>query len=211
MQDPTLAGKTLDRYFHICAFFNSRDEEYGTLGQFYKEGLDWGEKALHIVNPALMDDHRTRLATAGIDVPHCEHEGQLQVLSWEDANLTSGAFDQDVMLRTVEDVLAMALEQGFTRSRIMGNMAWAFEGRPGSDQLIEYEVRVNEVLTRTRQPAICVYDTAKLTGTMMMDLLRAHQLTLVNGVLQENPFFTPPDQMLQQMRARRSAPAMASA
>lgn len=43
MNQLSLAGTPLD-YFHICAFFNSSDEEYDILCPFYQEGLDQGEK-----------------------------------------------------------------------------------------------------------------------------------------------------------------------
>ena len=39
--------------------------------------------------------------------------------------------------------------------------------------------------------------------SMMMDLLRTHPLTLIGGVVQENPFFTPPAEMLKELRARK--------
>jgi hypothetical protein len=84
----------------------------------------------------------------------------------------------------------------------MGNMNWALDGPPGSEKLIEYEVRVNEVLAREKQPAVCVYDLSRLTGSLMMDILRAHPLTLVNGVVHRNAFFTPPAQMLAELRER---------
>jgi hypothetical protein len=37
-----------------------------------------------------------------------------------------------------------------------------------------------------------------------MDLLRAHPLTVMNGVLHENPFYTPADQMLRELEQRRT-------
>jgi hypothetical protein len=39
---------------------------------------------------------------------------------------------------------------------------------------------------------------------MMMDLLRAHPLTVMNGVLHENPFYTPPERMLSEIQSRRA-------
>jgi hypothetical protein len=39
----------------------------------------------------------------------------------------------------------------------------------------------------------------------MMDILRTHPLTLIGGVVQENPFYTPPAQMLQELRERKRA------
>jgi len=43
MKDPTLAGTRLDQYFHVCSFFNSRDEEYDVLTPFYREAFEGGE------------------------------------------------------------------------------------------------------------------------------------------------------------------------
>ncbi len=96
-------------------------------------------------------------------------------------------------------------DAGYKRLRIMGNMDWVFTDLPGSDKLIEYEAEVNEVLSRNRQPAVCVYDISKLSGGMMMDLLRTHPLTLIGGIVQENPFYTEPARMLEELRAKAEA------
>ena len=44
--------------------------------------------------------------------------------------------------------------------------------------------------------------TTDESGAMLMDLLRAHPLTVMNGVLHENPFYTPADEMLAELRMR---------
>ena len=93
-----LAGTTLDRYRHVCAFFHTRDEEYQVLLPFIKEGIERHEKAFHIVDPALRHDHVHRLEEAGIDVTTCESSGQLEVRLWEEAYLRQGHFDQHAML-----------------------------------------------------------------------------------------------------------------
>jgi hypothetical protein len=202
MTEPFLAGTRLDPYYHVCAFFSSRDEEYAVLSPFFKEGLEGGEKAIHIVDPHRVNDHLERLAAHGIDTGTCCARRQLQVMTWDEAYLADGEFHQDRMLATVQAAFDAGRADGFARLRIMGNMDWAFTGTPGTEQLIEYEARVNEVLARNRQPAICVYDIAKLSGTLMMDILRSHPLTLVNGVVHENPFYTPAELLLPQLRAR---------
>lgn len=203
----SIAGTAL-RYFHVCAFFNSRDEEYDVLGSFFKEGIDQGEKNLHIVDPGFVAQHRHRLDAAGIDTHSCEACGQLEILPWQKAYLDeNGIFDKDRMLALVDHVTGAGRDAGYKRTRIMGNMDWAFMNMPGSEKLIEYEAEVNEVLARNKQPAVCVYDVSKLSGSMMMDLLRTHPLTIVNGVIQENPFFTPSAEMLVELRERDQAVA----
>lgn len=207
LRPATLAGARLEQYFHTCAFFRSREEEYQVLGPFIAEGLQWGEKALHFCDPDLCADHLTRLAGCGIDVDDCVQRGLLDVLSWQEAYLIDGCFDQDRMIQTVQATFQKGLDDGYPRSRVVGHMDWVLDGHPGADQIIEYEVRVNEVLSRSRQPAVCIYDLNRLTGTMMMDVLRTHPLTLVGGVLHENPFYTPPEKMLAELRARPRAAA----
>lgn len=211
MNQLSLAGTEIE-HFHVCAFFDSRVAEYDVLAPFFKEGLEQGEKALHIVNPDSMDEHRGKLAESGIDVHGCEACGQLEVSSWYGAYLDEhGVFDKNRMMATLEQACATAREQGYPRVRIMGNMDWVFTDVPGSEQILAYEAEVNEVLAQNRQPAICVYDTAKLSGAMMMDLLRTHPLTLINGVVQENPFYVPASEMLQELARRESAASAAPA
>jgi hypothetical protein len=35
-----------------------------------------------------------------------------------------------------------------------------------------------------------------------MDILRTHPMVIIGGVLQENPFFVPPDEFLREIRER---------
>jgi hypothetical protein len=203
----SIAGTELDSY-HVCAFFNSRDEEYDILLPFFKEALEQDEQNLHIVDPELEQDHLRRLREAGIDTDACCASGQLQVLHWNQAYVDeAGTFDKANMLATIEEVTSKGRDPSFKRLRIMGNMGWAFRNLEGAEQLIEYEAEVNDVLARNRQPAVCVYDVAKLSGAMMMDLLRTHPRVLIGGMLQENPFYTSPTEMLEDMRARAACTA----
>src|SRR3989442_8396333 len=77
------AGGTLGRHRHICAFFNSLDEEHRVLRSFIKDGLDRGEKAFHIVDPELREEHLKRLAEVDINVERAMGSGQLEVRLWQ--------------------------------------------------------------------------------------------------------------------------------
>ena len=42
-----------------------------------------------------------------------------------------------------------------------------------------------------------------------MDILRTHPMVIIGGILQENAFFVPPDEFLEELRerkARRASP-----
>jgi hypothetical protein len=45
-----IAGVNLAGQIHVCAFFNTMDEEHRVLRSFYKGGFDRGEKATHIAD-----------------------------------------------------------------------------------------------------------------------------------------------------------------
>lgn len=205
MNPITLAGKDVARYNHVCAFFDSRTEEYQTLTPFAVEGLASGEKAVHIVDPALIGDHLQRLTAHGVDAHACQSCGQLDVLPWDEVYVPDGRFDQDRMMQAIEGVLAAGQGAGYPKLRLWANMGWTLKDYPRTDEVLEFESRVNEVLERTGQIAICVYDQAKISGALMMDILRSHPLVLIGSVIQENPFYTPADQLVAELRNRRMA------
>jgi hypothetical protein len=148
------AGSVLGAQRHVCAFFQSHDEEYRALLPFIKEGFDRGERAFHIVDPKRRAEHRLRLTSAGIDVETAEQTGQFELRNWADAYLRDGHFDQDRMLALIQDVLDGGTQQGFALTRLVADMEWALEDRPGVDDLVEYETRLNYVLPRYKDPVI---------------------------------------------------------
>jgi hypothetical protein len=158
MPDPSgtvrLAGSDLDRRRHVCAFFHSRDEEYQVLLPFITEGFEQGHRAFHIVDPEHRPEHLRRLEAAGIDVRQGEQAKQLEVRVWQEAYLRGGRFDQDAMLALIEEVLIDGQAQGFPLTRLVANMEWALEDRPGVEDIVEYETRLNYVLPKY-DDAVC--------------------------------------------------------
>jgi len=187
---------------HVCAFFRTPEEEYRVLVPFIKEGFERGEKAFHVVDPKLRNEHLQRLESAGIDVVAKEQRGQFELRNWADAYLREGRFDQDRMLALIEQALAGGGQQGFPLTRLVAHMEWALEDRPGVDDLVEYETRLNYILPRFKDPVICTYDLAKFGGDVVVDIIRTHPMTIIGGILQENPFFVPPDEFLRELGER---------
>ena len=196
------AGCALGRQRHICAFFNGIDEEHRVLRSFIKEGFDRGEKAFHIVDPDLREEHLKRLGETGVNVQQAMDTGQLEVRRFQDAYLRGDRFDQEAMLALIEEVLQSGAAAGYPLTRLVAHMEWALLDKPGVEDLLEYETRLNYLLPKYDDPVICTYDLSKYSATVAMDIMRTHPVVLVGGVLQENPFFVPPDQFLLEIRER---------
>jgi MEDS: MEthanogen/methylotroph, DcmR Sensory domain len=197
------AGGILGQRRHICAFFNSVDEQHRVLRSFIKDGFEQGDKAFHLVDPDLWEDHLRWLAEAGIDVEQAMGTGQLELRRWQDAQLRGDRFDQDAMLTLLEEIFQSGAASGYPLTRLIGQMEWALVDKPGVDDLLEFETRVNYLLAKYDDPAICTYDLSKFRASMVMDIMRTHPVVIIGGLLQENPFFVPPDQFLLELRERR--------
>jgi hypothetical protein len=202
-QDVSLAGRTIRPNQHVCAFFSSKEEEYRVLMPFIKEGFERGEKAFHVVDPAHRETHLGRLGEAGIKVEEAERRGQLEVRRWQEAYLRDGHFKQERMIELIQEVLREGKAQGYPLTRLVANMEWALEDRPGVDDIVEYESRLNYVLPKYDDVVVCTYDLAKFGAPVVMDILRTHPMVIVGGILQENPFYAEPDAFIKELRERQ--------
>ncbi len=193
-----LAHAQLRDHYHACAFVTGPVEERAVIDPFFVEGMRRGEKAVYIVDPAQRDHHHARLAASA------PSPDLLDVTTWNDAHLKGGSFDPERMMADLEELIRDHAATGQPPMRVVGQMGWILSAPPGIEQLVAYEASVNEVLNRGKTPTVCVYDVRRLSGALLMDLLRAHPLTVMNGVLHENPFYTPAEQLLRELRERTS-------
>ena len=198
------AGSQLGEIRHVCAFFNNAEEEYRVLLPFIKDGLQRGDKAVHVVNPDQQHDHLQRLAAAGIDTAEAQKSGQFELLVNTEAYLRDGRFDQDRMLDAFEHLASGNAKGGFPLSRICCRMDWVVEG-PYVDDVIEFESRVNDVWRRHDDAVICTYHLSQFGGDAVIDIMRTHPMVIIGGILQQNPFFVPPDEFLREFRQRRAS------
>jgi hypothetical protein len=187
---------------HACAFFNSRDEEYELLLPFARDGYEAGDRMFQVVAKERRDERRTRLATSGIDVDKAESTGQLEIRVWEEAYLRGNRFDQHAMLELAESVLREGRDKGFAVTRLWANMEWALEDFPGVHDIVEYEARANKFLPHYPAFVVCAYDLSKFSAPVVMDIMRTHPQVIIGGILQENPFYVPPDEFLAELRHR---------
>ena len=187
---------------HVCAFFHSKDEEYRVLLPYIKEGFEQGDRAFHIIDRHRRQDHMRRLQEAGIDLAGAEAEERLVIRHWEDTYLQDGYFDQHRQISLFERELLEGKKQGYPLTRFVAGTEWALLDRPGVHDLIEYESRINNMFSKYDDPVCCTYDLSKFSASVIMDAMRVHAAVIIGGILQENPFYVPPDEFLRELRER---------
>src|SRR5882762_5280885 len=199
-----LFGENLDEGMHICTFFRSSAERYQVLMPFIREGLEQGDRALHIVNPSLRSEHAQRIAEAGIGAAAAEVEGQLEIIGWDEAPLRGGVFNQNAMLSLLPVLLNDGRTRGFAITRFIADMAWVLNDPGALDRLLEFECRVNLALPKAGDIVICCYDLDKFGAAVVIDAMRTHPIVLIGGIVQHNPFYVPPEELLKELNERES-------
>jgi hypothetical protein len=198
-----LAGAELARGCHACAFFHSSEEEYRILLPFMKDGSERGDKLFHIVDANHREERLERLAEVGIAVDPSGSTDQVEVRVWEEAYLRGGHFDQHAMLALIEEILTSGKTARSGLTRLWANMEWALGDGPGVRDIVEYEARLNYVLPNYQDDVVvCTYDLNKFSATTVIDILRTHPMVIVGGILQQNPFFVHPDELLRELQER---------
>ncbi|HEX7140254.1 MAG TPA: MEDS domain-containing protein, partial [Vicinamibacterales bacterium] len=153
-----LAGSFLREHRHVAALFASSEERYNVLAPFITEGLVRGEKAIHLIDPPDRDRHVQQLEEHGVGAGAAAARRQLQLIPWEEAYLRGGAFDDTAMTDLLCQLFDEASGNGYPLTRLVAHMEWALLDRPGVHNLVQYEKRLNDFLSRNDNVVICAYD-----------------------------------------------------
>ncbi|HET9426290.1 MAG TPA: MEDS domain-containing protein [Gemmatimonadaceae bacterium] len=191
-----LCGREIERPGHVCAFFNSREEEYAALLPYLRQGIDAGEEVVSVIDASRVEDHRTRLRSAGLapDAPG------FSVSTSEETYLAAGRFDMERMEGFVRGALESARGRGCC-VRTAGWMDWVHREAPGTDRAMEYEARMNLLVPEFDCTFLCIYDMSKLSGNMVVDIMTVHPWVILNGRIRENSFYVPPEIYLSEVFA----------
>lgn len=203
LEDPVICGQAIHGKKHMCAFVDSRDEQYEILMPFLRQGFEQSDRIICIVDGDHAEDHRCRCREVGINLEAHEASGKAPALNFEDTYLIDGHFSAERMLALIRKTVEEARQNGYPRIRGFGEMHWALSDLPGTDELIEYEASVNEIWDEYMDPMVCVYDVSKFGGRVLLDFLATHPKVILGGKVVENPYYVPPKEFLASYRKRQ--------
>ena len=104
-----------------------------------------------------------------------------------------------------DSVITGANSAGREVIRIGGDMTWALGKLPTSEKLMEWEAFYDRYVgPRASFVALCQYDHSRFDGSTIMCALQTHPLSIVGSIVQENPFYRDPEEVLQELSRRSS-------
>jgi len=190
---------------HYCGVYRSDDDWRAIIVDFVKGGIARNEKIVYLVNLTSAEQLRAILADAGIGVDALIDKGQLVILTAKEAYLKDGQFEPDKMIALLGEETDKAIAEGYTALRATGEMTWALAGEPGSERLVEYESRINELFKTHKLYGLCQYDRRRFDSEMLLDILHVHPNVLFGkeGYDNSQMYYVPPQAFLE--RDRQSA------
>jgi AcrR family transcriptional regulator len=177
-----LGGADLSGHRHPAALVSGPDEALDLLTPFVVEGIEQGDRVVHVVDPKLHAAHVERLRAIGPDVAAAFESGQLEVRTWNEAYLLGGRFDRSVQLAYMRGILDEGPGMGYPVTRITGSTEWAIESATVRD-LLFYEARLDELLRRRPDIVVCTYDLNHHSARTIAEVLGIHSVAFVGGVL----------------------------
>lgn len=200
----SVCGESLSAPMHICGFFDSREQQYEVIIPYIMEGLEANDKVINILESNRHGEHCRCLADNGISIAGKLSSGQLEVLASENTYINGGKFAADKMYDMLENTLISASRAGYESVRACGDMVWALKNLPGTDELLEYEAKLNLLTPKHSCSLICMYDVSSFSQSTLADVLLTHPYVIKDGKITQNPLYVEPSALLSSLSDLRS-------
>ena len=177
---------TVSLHTHACYYYSDELTLRRSL-EFVRDGLDAPDELCVIFSDvSRFDQLKGWLQDSyGGDVNQLEARGKLAMIG--------GAPTMDALLSQIGGRLDEGMAAGYSVIRFLGFIAWGEPGWPNDDTLLEFESKVNEVVTSYPAVIVCTYGVPTLGGNRLLyGGLQTHPVVWFDdrGVA-DNPFYAP--------------------
>jgi hypothetical protein len=114
--------------------------------------------------------------------------------------LRGGRFNKDAMLALIH-----RNNTGFPSSRMIAHAEAALDGWSSSNEWVEYEMLLNDVLPNYDDPVIRIHDINLLNANLAVDILRTHTVAIIGGPGEELVLLPAATLFARNARAHRRA------
>ena len=184
---------------HMCLIYNKEEERQKIISKYIKGGLSSGQMVAYFAEDISKKETNKWLSEMGIHLSDAKSTKGFSLQSTFETYFPRGKFDVDSMLENLKNFYLTSKEESYPAVRVTGEMTWALNEVPGSEDLMEYESKVNEVLKKYPVTAVCQYDANKFDGATILECLKVHPYMIVHGQIIQNPYYLNPEEYLNQI------------
>jgi PAS domain S-box-containing protein len=188
---------------HLALIYETREEQFAAAIPAIRIGIERREKCVYVADENTSDDVIDALRHEGIDVDAAVKSGSLIVATKRETTLKEGHLVPDKLIRFWADAADAATAAGFSGLRIVAEMTWALHRDPGTERLIEFEAKVNDLVRSHPIVGICQYNRRSFSPEDILNVIRVHPLVFIEGLVCRNPYYIPPQEFLAPHRAER--------
>ncbi len=181
---------------HICLIFEDEKERKDIISKFVSRGLADGEKVAYFADTLKPDMVIKWLNGNGIDLTHISNPNALLIAEAMQIYCPNGKFVPEEMLNTLKQFYLTTIEEKFIALRGSGEMSWALKGIPGSEKLMEYECKINNLVLDYPINMICQYNVNLFDSATILECLKVHPYLIVKGQILRNPYYLKPEEYL---------------
>ncbi len=200
ISDPIAMGFTDEAFpagTHMCLIYSDENERLDLIYKFLEAGIKAGEKTVYLgdtITPEVLEGQHSK---QGIRVAEKEYGNQLNFLNAEEAYCSKGKFDPETMFENFKKLYLESKEEGYPNIRVSGETSWVLKGIPGTERLIEYEAKINDLFSEFPITGVCQYNANHFDGATILDVLKVHPHMIVNGQIIQNPYYLSPEEFLK--------------
>lgn len=188
---------------HLCLIYDNDEQRQKIVSAYLAAGVRQGDLVRYFTDMTPTEEVRTWLSENGIEVQKVEEGGYFGVVKAENAYCPSGQFVPREVIENALSRYVMAKNAGYHGSRVCGEMTWALRCISGSDQLLEYETRLNMINDNFPHIGMCQYDARCFDGATLFKILQVHPFMIAQGQIVKNPFYLKPDEFIEEFKLER--------
>lgn len=184
---------------HVCYIYET-PEQMDAIAPYIMQGTQRNEQCLYIADENSGAEVTNALEGRGLNVSAAISRGQLNIITKTASYVKEGYFDPDKMIVLLRESTEAVLASGYQALRATGEMTWSLAGHPGSERLLEYEVKLNHFLPHHRALAVCQYNAKKFSPEILLEIIKTHPLVIYGDHVCRNFYYIPPDEFLQEKK-----------
>ncbi len=188
---------------HVCLIYDNEEQRRNIVSDYLAAGLKQGELVRYFTDTTPAQDLRAWLRESGVEISADEEKGDFGIVDAEKAYCPSGRFVPQEVIETMVSRYAMARNAGYRGSRACGEMSWALRDIPGSEDFLEYEVRINTITETFPYVGMCQYDARRFDGATLFKVLQVHPFMIAQGQIVRNPYYIKPAEFLARLESSR--------